>query len=281
MRDENLAHYFVKLRGFQDARNDLSCQDGLAIICLKITSSLLEDSRIGRAIAKELSLILDAKERRATEEELLSIMQNIDRDLDENLRGFSGLMELILEDTRIRREPHAALSEIKNIEPDFLVPFCRLTKALDALLELEEAFAVDVPKAATVIFLFHLKDIMGKLFDYEQEQVDQLIAIWLQCRIRNDSLAKLYEHVTACFLCQVGNIDPAVFTIDLVAALLSLWSADQHVIKREEAMMIDRILRSMGMFGIKTLAQAGFLVLEEYVNVDEGLDISPKIVLAT
>ena len=281
MRDESLAHYFAKLREFRKVENELSYQDSLAIMCLKIAVFLLEDKELGRAIAKELSLILDAKERRTTEEELFLVMQNIDHDLDENLRGFSGLMELILEDTRIRRDPHAVLSAVNDLEPHLLASFCRLTRALDALLELEEAFVADFSKAATVIFLLSLKDVMSNLFGHEQKNADLSIVLWLQGRIKNDALARLYEQATTHFCDFIAKVDRSIFTRDLVVVWLCLWSADQYVLNKEEATFIDQILCSMSMLGIKPLAQAGFLVLEEHVKVNEIVDVSPKIVLAT
>lgn len=284
MIDESLEHLVAKLGHFRGERMTMiepAFGDGFALHCLKMVSKLLDDNSLVRAVAKDLSLIIDWHEQPREEHDLLFAVADVEQDLEESLRGFSGLLDLIMEDTRIRRDPFVNISVIERFDPIIASSFSRLAQVWDILLDLEEAFSLEFPKAATTLFLLTLKDIKRDLLSLDEKASEQSIADWLDGRIKNEALAKLFEQARALPQ-HAGREFEAVFTYpDLVVVLLCLWSVDGHVLDHKEADQLDRILRSMRMLGIKPLVEAGFLELAECARGDMRKNFSPKVLSAT
>lgn len=281
---ENLKHLFDELHRCRDENvnvTDPVLCDQLALLCLKITAALLEDHELARDIAKELSLIVDIKEPIKSGHELFDAITHTEQSLESHLRGFSGLMEWILEDTRVRRAPEATLCEMPTVDPHLAASFCRLIRALNGLLELEEAYILHFPVAATTVFLIMLCEITRDLFAITETDADALIASWFESRIKSESLRRI--HVDAMKILDGPLKDHARVGMapDVVMVVLSFWSADFHMLDSDEATLLNAVLNAMGMEGIEPLIEAGFLELKDCVKDEAITHSGPKLLLAT
>lgn len=283
--DQNLEQYFNELIAWRDMQlvsPDASSNDRLAIISLRIATWLLDEQGLGKTIAKELSLIAEVPERPDAEEELLGAIHAIEHDLDANLRGFSGFMEWILEEAQIRRDPTAALKSVPNLDPRLASSFDRMTRTLEAYLELEEAFALSAPRAAAVIFLVAFGDVYRQLIAMEAEQSHLIVGDWVTERIKKDALRGLYQTSVQLIEQSWPKEDCSLLTKDLIVVLLCFRAADWHMVSSDEVSLVDRSLHSIGMIGIKPLLEAGFLHLEESARNNDLIDCkSGKVLQAT
>jgi hypothetical protein len=282
--NQPLIDYFGELYEWREQNlreKEASSEDRLAIIVLKITTWLLSDLGLGKIIAKELSLIVDLPERPDASEELMQAMDDMeDNDLESHLKGISSFMTWILEDTKIRCDGLIALKTIPNLSPELSFRFERLIMALDAYLELEEAFEISTPKAAAVMFLVGFLDIFAYLLDLEQEDAHLGIKDWIKARIKKDAISNLYTQAMVQIDQPWPNKDGGILAKDLVVVLLCFRTTDWRAVKLEELTLIDNALLSIGTFGIKPLLEAGFLSLDESARSHELIKKSPKILRA-
>lgn len=268
--DQNLEQYFRELFAQRDGEViSVPSTDHLAIISLKIATWLLDGHGLAKNIAKELLLIMDVQERPDAEEELLNAIQEIEDDIEANLRGFCGFMEWIFQEVEIRRDPLAALDRVPNLDPRLKTLFVRMARALDAYLELEEAFLLSAPKASAVIFLVAFGDIYSHLMGVQKNRSHQVVQDWVRERIKKDAMGRLYEDSIDLIETSLPNEDSCLLTKDLIVVLLSFWAADWHKVRTDEIALVDKSLSAIGMLGIKPLLEAGFLKLDDSVRTDE------------
>lgn len=262
---QNLNQLFVDLYSWRKAHDTLSenCScDQLALICLKIISLLVDDQQLGKTIAKHLSLIFDAKKDHDAEFEIRGSLIAIDEGLEANLRGFSGLLNWVLQEDVIRRDGRAILSNVPDVDPPIIAHFNQLLLAIEAYFELDDAFSLKAPKVAVAMFLTTLSEIYGELIYDERNGKAEVIIRWLTERVKNDSLKRLFEislQKTDWRSVTLNSIDDAK---ELLISFICFRVARCEVIKSDEVHELDRALHSVGMLGLEPLLDSGFLALE-------------------
>lgn len=267
----SLKALFSQLNGWKgrvkDAR-DLETCDSLALICLYILSNLLNSNKEPRIIARNLSLLLTDLPPEDVVEELSLSMAMADNALEKNLRGFSGLLKLVLSEHHVSRNPVALLSAIKGVDRGIIHSFEQLSLMLEAYFDLSEAFSIstDTPKTITIMFLKTLATIYDVV--YWPEKVGATIIFkWLKERVKNDEVANLYGSWHAFK-------DFKDCSLELLVLVICSKSAKSEAITAKELPMLDRSLILAGMLGIRPLVDSGFLSLEDAsLGVAQGVKI--------
>lgn len=250
---EELNELFADLvRVRSEATRVVDC-DEVARLVLKILSCLLDDRDMS-SVAKHLSLFVERTENAAPEIELAQSLSFIDQDLDEDLRGFSNLMELILQEGSVRRDVHYFLHRVPNIDPELRNEFTKLTSAITAYFELDEAFILDRSESLTVIFLMGVNNILGQ---------DDLLGEWIIERVKTTNLCELY------FFVRTADIWPTPacsYAKEIAIILLCYKIARDRSISALEANSLDHSLKAVGMMGVTPLTDAGFLKINDRVR---------------
>jgi hypothetical protein len=244
--------------------------DQLALITLKIVSTLF-DNYLGETIGKELSLI-NASTRENIGEDLLESFKLIEEDLEGNLRGFSALMEWIMEEGEIRKDTAFLLKRVPEQSQHALDSVNQLARTLTVYLDLAEAFSLEATKAPVLLFLLGLSSVYADLKESSIKDAQRTIALWVKARMRNKDIFRLLKKSFAVpSLLSADNVAIEI-SKELLLVLICYKSANEGAITSKEAGQLDRMLISVGMLGLKPLLDAGLLTLES----DQELCVLPS-----
>lgn len=230
--------------------------DSAATLVLKITRTLINEPSLMTDIAEELALILTTSDGVDQELELLQSIESIEQGLENQLRGFSSLMLWVLDDVSIRKDPQVMLAQVDGLADNLRAHFTSLCSMLLAYLELSEAFAVEVDKVASTLFLLGFTNILQEI--QQKTSPEPLIICWLKERVKNQALASMYQDSLK---------DPyhlADFRKGHIMVALCVRVAQGGVVAPQEMAVLDNALKSVGMLGLAPLVEGGFLILEEY-----------------
>lgn len=252
----SLKALFSQLNEWRDrSKKDPKSCDSLAIISLQIVASLLNSNKEAQIIAKNLSLVLDDFQEEDVAEQLSLSMALADGALEENLRGFSSLLKLVLSEHRVSRNPEVKLLEIEGIDQGIIDSFDQLSLMLEAYFDLSEAFSIKTPKATTIMLLRTLATIYD-VFHWPEVVGASIVFGWLKDRVKNDEIAKLY-------LSWQTMKDFRECSLELLVLAICSKSARGEAVSAEEMPMLDRSLSLAGMLGLRPLVDSGFLSLED------------------
>lgn len=230
---------------------DPAC-DSLALICLRITSALLNDDKEPQRIAKQLSLVLDGYKKQDINQELFKSMSLVDQSVDKNLAGFCGLLDWVLSEHRVRRDPSTMLKKVVGVDRGIINSFKQLSLMLETYFNLKASFVIKAPKATTVMFLLTL----AKIYDviYGPKKGASIIFRWLKERVKNDEIANLYH---GWFLFKDFFVSK-----ELLVLAICRKAARGEKVKAGEAALFDKALGKAFTLGLKPLVESGFLMLE-------------------
>ena len=274
---ERLDRLFLDLEKWSKSSraNSLASWDSLAHISLKIIETLLDERELCRWMANTLGIIVELESLNDPEDELAQLLSNADDSLEEGLRGFSKLLDNVLKDCFIRRDPTDMLQTIAYQRKSILELFNCMQVALRAYLEINEILGLNAPRAAAAIFVHFLKQIYQELQKNLQLRADEAMFYWLDGRIRNEPLKALCSWIS-CEDLDISRINAgARFAKEQVVVFLCLRTAKDELVAPHEADMLDRVLFSLGMFGIRPFVEAGFLGVEHAVLNRDGLKRYP------
>jgi hypothetical protein len=263
---DNINELFLKLyqwRNIKSWANKKKSLDQLAIISLEIASILLDSPPILKSIATQLSIIYDCKKIPPIHAELLDSLQVIESKLEANLRGFSFLLDAVLEEEIIQRDPVYLLKKVPGVDDLIVDCFNQLSLLIEAYLDLNEVFVLNDPKLATVIFLLSLSAIYEALIRPKKCLSQMVINDWLATHVKNKHIQYLYD--SSLKIISLPNIGGLVLNQerDLLIIFLCFKVARCQPIRMTEAKKLDKALESVGMLGLKPLLESGFLVLEK------------------
>jgi hypothetical protein len=250
-----------QLPKFDHARSIMGFCDQLALHCLKITGILIGSQSLGIAIAKDLSLILETEKEPSAEDEIRGSIMAVEEGLEANLRGFSGLLNWILQEDMIRRDPMINLRNVPNLDRSIVDLFRQLALAIEAYIELDNAFTLKTPQVAVIIFLTTLSDTYSAFLD-DAEKGPLAISEWLTGRVKSDNLKDLFEaslkrrDLPICSLMYIGQ-PKELLILDICFRV-----TQPKLVRSDEAALLDKALSSLGMPGLKPLLDSGFLILE-------------------
>ncbi len=264
-KNDNLKQYFDELNEWREENKgaEMAAIDELALLCLRIVTCLLNEQHLTNQISKQLLLLGDLPEPAAIEEDLLQRMKSIDEDLEENLRGFAGLMDFILEDTHVRQDPWMSLESLDNIDPTIVDDIGQLLNALIAHVDLDEAFSLSAKLSAAVLFVTGLSDVLADLMAINKRAAQEMVSLWLDERVKSKTMQALFRDSLLLADFAIAPIERNVINKDQLVILLCLWSACARVLKLEEALFLDQALSDIGMLGVRPLIEAGFLAVDE------------------
>lgn len=271
--DNNLNQLFLALNQWSKSKHavviDNSSCDQLAQICLKIICILVNNNQLGKTISRHLSLMFDIPKELNYRNELINSFKNIEENLEDNLRGFSNLLDFVLQEDQVQRMPAVILDQIDNLSAVLSGRFNQLAKQLEVYLDLEEAFLLKTPKAAVVLFVLALADIYIELTQLHKLHCYAIIARWLKQRVRDTHLYLLYKNSLRMIIKK-----PMELGKDLLIIMLCLRIAHGDKILATEAAWLDRLLISAGMLGLQPLLDAGFLAVEN--SAGRGILLTDK-----
>lgn len=261
-----LSEHFAELAVWRKVQRKeaLSC-DSLAIICLKITSILVNDD-VCRTIARSLSLIFDSKVASCAESELRESFAVAEKSLEENLRGFSGLLDWVLEEGEIRRDAAVLLELVPDIDDNLKKHFHDLATCLDAYLDLKDVFDISAQNALAVFFLVTLEEI----FNEESRCGSDVVNEWLVLRVGDEKLAALYNNKSWRDRLPIEGSGHHVK--ELLVLTLCYKAAKSIAVTSAEMFWLDNALSGVGMLGLQPFVESGFLACEEDAINDTASD---------
>lgn len=168
--------------------------DSSSLVILKILHVLLDDDALIKRIAGSLSMVFNpgcGLKRQDLKQELFEAFVLIDRNVDDDQRGFAALFDRALEQISIKHDPQVMLASIAYEQPLLADHFSNLTQAFLVYRELEAQISSMPSQVAPCLFVMGLKD----LFASHQNDSELLIADWLLCRVANKILCQLYNMV--------------------------------------------------------------------------------------
>lgn len=237
--------------------------DALAQISLKIIDILLDERALCRRLANTLGIILNQEQQRNTDDELVQLVSAAEENLEEGLRGFSKLLDDVLKDCLVRRNPKEVLQTVGCQRKKILELFNSMQMALEAYLDINEILGLNESRVAAAIFIYFLKQIYEELQKNTQPRADEGLFNWLDGRIRNEPLRALSWWIS------YGDLDISMINVEDKLAkeraiiFLCLRTIEQELVSAHEADVLDGVLFSLGMFGIRPFVEAGFLGVEQ------------------
>ncbi|OPZ23540.1 MAG: hypothetical protein BWZ03_00476 [bacterium ADurb.BinA186] len=105
--------------------------------------------------------------------------------MEEDLRGFSSLLDIVLEENTIRLNTCELLDSLPPNLQVLASHYSNVVRQIDALMDLEMAFDIGRPKALSLLFLLNLKEIFSLKFGWPKSKARTILADWLS---KKDSL---------------------------------------------------------------------------------------------
>lgn len=239
--------------------DDYPC-DQLAIICLKILGRVLDDGELLRSIGKYLSLIFEV-DGTSAEEELVDSFSLIEDDLEESLRGFSSLLSFVLEENTISRNPAVVLGKVNDVDETIIDRFNELSQAIDAYLDLNDAFGMHAPRVFVVIFLRTLEKIYDGLLGPRCTLGRLAVTQWLHEHVKDDKIFELYISFSESIDFSKDFTKEA--NRDALILMLCIKVANGESLRSDETEIYEKALKASGLLGLKPLLEAGFLRLAD------------------
>ncbi len=230
------------------------------LLCLETLRVMSENDKQVKNIATHLSLILNA--RPSLEDNLRTQLQRVESSLEDGLRGFSSLLDLVLEEHSLKINTDDILESVLLKDRDLADKFCRLTRQIDVLVDLDMAFEMGRPKVLSLLFLLGLEEIISFIFATPPLKARLLIGAWLEKSfpqsILNPLLAPHLDYNDVYSMLDYCRPRNPSFE-ELILAFLSRASADNSMLPNDCYEPLDAILKDMGLLGLEPLVDSGFL----------------------
>jgi hypothetical protein len=230
---------------------------------LDILSVITEDHSNVKSIATNLSLIL--KSRPNAEQKLRDQFLDIENSLENDLRGFSSLLDLVLEENTIRLDTCELLDQLPEKFQILAERFNRLVRQIDALVDLEMAFDIGHPQVLCLLFLLSFEEILGLQLSSSRREARRMMVEWLKGHIPQSILCPLLDSdidfedrhsvIKYCQAARPGFEDIAI-------VFLCRASAEQIVLPADSYAQLDAVIIQIGLDGLMPLVESGFITLE-------------------
>lgn len=263
---EEINRLFMRLyqwRSEHSDRRDMMSHDDFIRTSLGIVSMLVDDERLEHAISRDLSIVMDPPSELSLPVNLVESFVAVENELEESLRGFSSLLNWVLEENIIRREPLDSLMKVPGIDDNIANHFSQLCSSLIAYFDLEDAFNFTARKTPTVLFLLALTELYDELFCHRDISGQLVIAQWLKWRAKNEGLKRLYENAMKYHDIKCLLDDGVDKTCELLLIMICLRVARGESITKTEAPVLDEALNKFSMLGLSPLVDSGFLSVED------------------
>lgn len=228
--------------------------------CLDILSVITEDHNNVKSIATSLYLILKA--RPTAEQKLRGEFLDIEKSLENDLRGFSSLLDLVLEENTIRLNTCEMLDKLPAKFRAEAEQFNRLVRQIDALMDLEMAFDIGRPEVLSLLFLLALEEIMSLNFQLQGTDSRLLLLEWLKRHIPESVLGSILRadldfDDSRSILSHCESEAPGLEAV--IITFLCRASAGQMVIDADSYLLLDSAIAQVGLDGLMPLIESGFI----------------------
>jgi hypothetical protein len=270
---EELNKLFLKLNEWRQIHDshDIYSFETFAHLSLHIAHALVDDRRLAVQIGKYLHL-LTTKKNESLQDELGRSFIILEHGLEASLRGFSNLLNWVLEENVLGRDPSSILKAVPNLDKKIADRFLQLSDALSAYFDLDEAFLLKTPKTLVLLFLHSLTGLYDDYIKDNPQGGKLLIKRWLKERVPDQTIKSLYESAQRRHKLS-WVVNPAgPFAKELLLFMVCLKIAQKTPVTKNEANTIDETLNKFGMLGLCPLLDSGFLSMEQ-----EGCDFGTKI----
>lgn len=263
MKNEKLLEIEQLFCALDDWSPQLTNMDSFVIHNLDILSVITEDHDNVKNMAMDLSLLLKA--RPETRESLKEQFSNIENSLEEDLRGFSSLLDMVLEENTIRLNTCELLESLPSNLQVLADQYSHLVRQIDALMDLEMAFDIGRPKALSLLFLLTIKEILSIKFGWSKSTSRSLLIDWLSNK--NNLFAAIFradidffELFSVLRHCQSERVGWE----EILLAFLAKASTEQFILPAHSFVMLDGMLLRMGLEGLLPLLESGFVTIEGF-----------------
>lgn len=241
---------------------------------LEIVALIGEQSAQVLSIGKSLSVLPKINHKKSLEENLSFNIKQVEQDLEEDLRGFSSLLDLVLEEYTLT----VNTEEIKNNFPakynSLAVIFSELQDQFEALNSFYLAFGPSSGEALTILFLHALERTLRVILPNEENNAQQILEAFLDNFVRNPSLKAIftarlnYQNLKSVVLfCQQENN----LAKEILIIFLCILSAEKTILEKESAKLLDEALYEADLFGIAPFIESGFVIInDEKAYEDNG-----------
>lgn len=270
---KELNQLFFKLNEWRKVHqsHDIYSFETFAHLSLSIAHVLVDDRRLAVQIGKYLHL-LTTKKNESLQDELARSFIILENGLEASLRGFSNLLNWVLEENVLSCDPSLILDAVPSLDKKVAHRFLELSYALSAYFDLDEAFLLKTPRTLVLLFLHALTDIYDDYINDYKGGGKLLIRRWLKARVPDQTIKSLYESAQKRHKFSWVLNPEGPFAKELLLFMVCLKIAKKTPVTKNEANTIDKTLNKFGMLGLWPLLDSGFLSMEQ-----EGHDFATKI----
>lgn len=232
---------------------DVTHCDVLMHLSLRVMSKLVREE-LCRDIAKTFSLVVKSADVVSAEHALRHGLEWVDGGLEEHLRGFSNLLDFVLEDAYVERDAQYLLNSVDEAFSHVLPPFAEGAALLERYLDVTDIFDFDAINAAAVMMLW----IIDRLLSSQGIKEKHIFSHWIATRA-GKTLVDLYH------LDPLGDMQLAkgVVSKDHLMIVLCNKAAHSELVHKHEIAPLDQALLDAGMHGIYPFIESGFLATAE------------------
>ncbi len=260
---EELNKLFFKLNDWRKIHrsHDIYSFETFVHLSLHIAHALVDDRRLAVQIGKYLHL-LTTKKNESLQDELGRSFIILEHGLEASLRGFSNLLNWVLEESVLGRDPSQILEAVPRLDKKIAHRFLELSSALSAYFDLDEAFLLNTPKTLVLLFLHALTGLYDDFVKGLSGEGKLLIKRWLKERVPDQSIKSLYESAQRRHKLSWVVNPQGPFAKELLLFMVCLKIAQKTPVTKNEANTIDEALSKFGMLGLCPLLDSGFLSME-------------------
>lgn len=240
---------------------------------LEVIWVLTEDGSLQNSLRDYLCC--GAKETPDLTENLKHNFRALDMTLEEELRGFSRMLDFVLDDVELRVNSDELFGELPKKYDHVAFHFKIFLSQTEALRDLERAYDFTQPKALVLLFLNHMSQVMSAV-GIASENVNLMLSSWLSnhglraCWLRFlDADLDFTDAETVLTYCRGGHDGWQ----ELCYAFLCHASANNIRLPSAQLDALDDVVAKMGLDGAAPLLESGFLLAEGFSKQEKAATI--------
>lgn len=228
--------------------------DTLAIVSLRIARALFPKNGLYEMLSKNLSVIIGNAPQYHEEAELFLAFNTVDQSVERHLRGFSSMLNAVLEDVSFEKDPAVLLNNI-DVDTRLKHDFLYMAQLLEAYADIDGALDLKAHRSAIVLFLLGFIKIV--CHRSEKSLSAHLIESWIKHRTGDPQLFQLYKK--SCRYPLKSKSRNREYSIVMLCQKM----AQGGRLYEGERKIYDTLLKASGLMGVGPFVESGFLVVED------------------
>jgi len=233
--------------------------------CFNIIAVMSEQDKEVYSIAKSLRVIPRTQQKMNIEKNLRRDLMEIENNLNEDLRGFSCLLDMVLEENTLRVDTEGLVLALPEKYRPLALTFHDLYLHFEAYNGLYLAFGADSREALTLLFLQALKRVMAASIAIDQKEAQDAILSFLKNFVKNQALTQIFalnlayrRPLEVAQYCASGPVHArAIMTV-----LICIISAERIVLDERIIDPLDIALQKAGLLGLEPFIESGFIMID-------------------